>query len=162
MQSLNYDCFRCANLFDQPYITSQPPVDKQRSYKTPRKISQKILIQYLLRRVIESRSWDRYNLTRVWWGQSASWAELLANSNAEERILHWSRAKYKWQLSITQGFVPELNSGVVRINLSTVPGVALDRSLGKILYTEGEGRSKTLRKGGLVHCRGGSCLSRAF
>ena len=58
--------------------------------------------------------------------------------------------------------MPEQNSGVVRINLSTVPGVALDRSLGKILLTEGEGRSKTLRKGGLVHCRGGSCLSRAF
>lgn len=54
------------------------------------------------------------------------------------------------------------SSGVVRINLSTVPWVAPDRSLGKILFTEGEGRSKTLRKGGLLHCGGGSCLSRTF
>ena len=58
--------------------------------------------------------------------------------------------------------MPKQNSGVVRINLSKVPEVVLDRSLGKILFMEGEGRSKTLRKGGLVHCRGEAVSQELF
>ena len=95
-----------------------------------------VLQRTLLSRVIQSRSQDTISRGS---GEVSQPRERRESGARLLLLLRIMGAKYKWQTSITQGFVQEWNSRVVRINLSTVAGVAPDRSLGINTFQGGWG-----------------------